>query len=243
MKQNNSLALILAAGNGTRMNKKIPKPVVKVYGRPIISWIIDGFVKNNFDVAIIINPINKKYFNKYKNKVDFIYQENQKGTGHAVMKATTKIKFYKHVFVFVGDSPFVDEENILKMYCKHIDNDIDVTILSSTFNEKKFPYARIIRDSNQRIIKIIEEIDANNKEKNIKELFCSHYLFKSKILIKYLKNIKENPKTKEIYLTDILNELIADNKKISSLNINDWKKLVGLNTKEDLEWIESQKMI
>ena len=105
-------------------------------------------------------------------------------------------------------------------------------------------YHRIRSKVKSRIIKIsAEEIDANNEELKINELFCSHYLFKSKILSNYLLRLKEDPKTKEIYFTDILNKMIIDNKNINSMIISDWKKLVGLNTKEDLEWAESQKMI
>ena len=243
MNQNSSLAIILAAGRGTRMNQKVPKPLVKVYQRPIISWIIDSFKANNIDVTVVINPKQESFFDSYKNKVNFVYQKNQKGTGHAVIQTSNIIKCYKYVYVFVGDSPFVGKEIIANMYYDHISSDSDVTILSSIFKDKKLPYARIIRDNKKNVEKIIEEIDANNEELKINELFCSHYLFKSKILSNYLLRLKENKKTKEIYFTDILNEMIIDNKNINSIIINDWKKLVGLNTKEDLEWAESQKMI
>ena len=243
MNQSNSLAIILAAGKGTRMNQKVPKPLVKVYQRPIISWIIDSFKINNIDIAVIINPKQESFFEEYNNEAKFVYQKNQRGTGHAVMQASNIIKHYKYVYVFVGDSPFVGQEIIASMYHEHISTNSDVTILSSIFKDKKLPYARIIRDNKKNVKKIIEEIDANNEELKINELFCSHYLFKSKILNNYLLRLKANSKTKEIYFTDILNEMIIDNKNINSIIISDWKKLVGLNTKEDLEWVESQKMI
>ena len=243
MNQSNTLAIILAAGKGSRMAQKIPKPIVKVYGKPIISWIIDSFEKNNIDIALVINPKQQVFFDTYKDKVDFIYQKIQKGTGHAVIQAAKIIKKYKQVYVFVGDSPFVDSYIISRMYLSHINNFSDVTILSSIFEDKKLPYARIVRDSKKNIKKIVEEIDANHEEFKIKELFCSHYLFKSKILTHYLSRLTENAKTGEIYFTDILNEMIIDNKIINSMIINDWEKLVGLNTKEDLEWAESQKII
>ena len=243
MNQSNSLAIILAAGKGTRMNQKVPKPLVKVYQKPIISWIIDSFKINNIDIAVIINPKQESFFEEYNNEAKFVYQKNQRGTGHAVMQASNIIKHYKYVYVFVGDSPFVGQEIIASMYHEHISTNSDVTILSSIFKDKKLPYARLIRDNKKNVKKIIEEIDANNEELKINELFCSHYLFKSKILSNYLLRLKANSKTKEIYFTDILNEMIIDNKNINSIIINDWKKLVGLNTKEDLEWVESQKMI
>ena len=100
-----------------------------------------------------------------------------------------------------------------------------------------------MRDDNGDINKVGEEIDATKHEHDIKELFCSHYLFKSNVLSDYILELKENPKTREIYFTDILNKLITDDKIVDSLIINNWKKLVGLNTTGDIEWAESQKMI
>jgi len=243
MSQNSSLVIILAAGRGSRMAQDIPKPLVKVYDRPILSWIIDNFKNQNTDIAIIINPKDKNYFRSYSCDSDFIYQENPRGTGHAVMQASNIIKQYDYIYVFVGDSPFVDKKILLTMYANHVKYNSDATILSSIFKDKSFPYARIVRDYEGSINKIVEEIDATQEECRIKELFCSHYLFKSKVLSEYILKLKENPKTGEIYFTDILNELIDDNKIVDSLVVDNWKKLVGLNTVKDIEWIESQKMI
>ena len=107
---------------------------------------------------------------------------------------------------------------------------------------KKFPYARVIR-KNKSITKFVEEKDTNDSEFQVNELFCSHYLFKSKTLLKFLKYLKPDNKNSEIYLTDILNHLIKNNKSINSIIIKDWMHLVGLNTKEDISWIESQKIV
>ena len=241
MNQNKALALVLAAGNGTRMKSKIPKPLNLVYNKPIISWVINFFKKENIDVGLIINPKDKQYFKDYKNLVSFIYQKNPNGTGHAVMQAKKIISNYDNTYVFVGDSPFVDNKIIAKMYASHLMDNSDCTILSSIFFEKAFPYARIVR-KNGSIIKFVEEKDANKIELKINELFCSHYLFKSKILLEFIDYLKPDQKNNEIYLTDILNNLVSSKKNINSIVIEDWKRLVGLNTKEDISWIESQKI-
>ena len=242
MNQNKSLALILAAGRGTRMDTNIPKPLVNVNNQPIISWIVNDFQFNNIDVSLIINPKDELIFKKTTGNVEFIFQRSPKGTGHAVVQAIKKIKKYEYIYVFVGDSPFVGSKNIIMMHNEHLRKNSDLTILSSIFKNKKFPYARIIRDEKHNIVKCIEEIDADESQKKIKELFCSHYLFNSEILVHYLKKLVQNPINNEIYLTDIINMLIQDKKNINSLIISNWKKLVGLNTKEDIVWIESQKI-
>ena len=128
------------------------------------------------------------------------------------------------------------------MYNSHYKNKSDCTILSSIFIKKKFPYARIIRNKNE-IKKIVEEKDANKSELNINELFCSHYLFDAQILLEFLNYLKADHDTSEIYLTNIINELIKKDKNVNSIIIKNWKRLVGLNTKEDIDWLESQKII
>ena len=219
MNPTKKLSVILAAGKGTRMDSNIPKPMNQVDNKPIISWLIDDFRKKNIDINLIVNPLDIDFFNSYNHLVEFIFQNNPKGTGHAVIQALKQIKKYKYIYVFVGDCPFVGYDNISRMYDEHIKHDSDLTILTSIFKEKKFPYARIIRNDSGSIIKCIEEMDATNAEKTISELFCSHYLFKSSILQHYIKDIKSNPKTKEIYFTDIINLLIDNNRNISSLCI------------------------
>ena len=149
MKQKNNLAIILAAGKGSRMKKNIPKPLNKVYDKPILNWIVSTFRNCNTDIAVVINPDKKKKFNKYNNDVSFIYQKNPLGTGHAVIQAKKLIEKYNKVFVFVGDSPFITSSIIKKMLLLHNKENADCSILSSSF-QKKFPYARIIR-KNKRI--------------------------------------------------------------------------------------------
>ncbi len=241
MNPTKKLSVILAAGKGTRMDSNIPKPMNQVDDKPIISWLIESFKKNNIDIVLVISEKDLGFFNDFKNDVKFVYQNSPLGTGDALMKALDDIKLYDLTYVFMGDSPFVGSDLISQMYDSQISVDSDCTILSSIFKDKKFPYARIIRKKNS-IVKIVEEKDASRKELIEQELFCSHYLFKSSILLDYMKYLKPNIKTGEIYLTDILNVLLENNKKINSLIIDDWKRLVGLNTKEDILWIESQKM-
>ena len=112
----------------------------------------------------------------------------------------------------------------------------------SVFEERSFPYARIVRDDKDNINKVVEEVDASDKEFLINELFCSHYLFKSEILREYLPLIKKNINTREINLTEIINKLILNDKIINVISVDDWNRLVGLNTFEDIKWAESQKI-
>lgn len=237
-----AIAIILAAGKGTRMNYSKPKPLVKVFNRPIIDWIIENFKQAGIDVGLVINPKHKSYFNDYED-IKLAFQSEQKGTGHAAQMALKIIKGYDYVFIFVGDSPFVKTEIIKSMFISHKTNKNDVTILSSIFKKKLFPYARIVRNKqSKKIIKITEEFEASNTELDVKELFCSHYLFNSEILNQYINMLKKNPVKNEFFLTDIFKLLIKENKKVESILVPNWKRLVGLNSKGDINWIESQEM-
>lgn len=238
----NILAIILAAGKGTRMKRKMPKPLVNVNGKPIISWIIDSFIRWGIDIALVINPEHEILFQPYKKYVKIIHQKDQLGTAHAVIQAYDTIEGYDNSFVFVGDSPFVGYKLIRRMLDEHSQKGSDLTILSSVFEERSFPYARIVRDDKDNINKVVEEVDASDKEFLINELFCSHYLFKSEILREYLPLIKKNINTREINLTEIINKLILNDKIINVISVDDWNRLVGLNTFEDIKWAESQKI-
>ena len=149
----NILAIILAAGKGTRMKRKIPKPLVNVNGKPIISWIIDSFTRWGIDIALVINPEHEILFQPYKKYVKIIHQKDQLGTAHAVIQAYDTIEGYDNSFVFVGDSPFVGYKLVRRMLDEHTQKGSDLTILSSVFEERSFPYARIVRDEKENIIK------------------------------------------------------------------------------------------
>ena len=101
MNQSNSLAIILAAGRGTRMKSQIPKPLMHVNKKPILYWLIEDFKKNNIDIAVVINPEDKDYFRDFSNQVHFIFQNEPKGTGHAVQQAVELFDKYNYIYVFV----------------------------------------------------------------------------------------------------------------------------------------------
>ena len=117
------LSVILAAGKGTRMDSNIPKPMNQVGDKPIISWLIESFKKNNIDIVLVINKKDLDFFSDFKNDVKFVYQNLPLGTGDALMKALDDIKRYDLTYVFMGDSPFVGSDLISQMYVSQISVD------------------------------------------------------------------------------------------------------------------------
>ena len=229
--------VILAAGDGSRLQSKVPKPLIKINNKTIIQHIVDAFsMWGNIDPIIIVKK-NSSIIDSINQKCKFIIQDSPNGTGHAVKCAIDIIKDYDQTFISVGDSPLISYKSLKKMSQAHIKNNMDCSFLSADFPQK-YPYALVIRDKNQKIIKCIEPRDANDREKQINEKLSSHYLIKSKTIIDYIKLIKSNLITKEEYLTDIINILISHNKKVHGYKISDYMELIGINTPQDLNKVE-----
>ena len=233
--------LILAGGLGKRMNSDLPKVLHKLNDKILIQCVIETANKLNPDkIGIIVgkykNQIEQsinEVFNEESilSKVEYIIQEEAKGTGHAVQCATDFIKNYNRILVLSGDVPLITDKTLTSM----VNLDSKCTIL---VNELENPtgYGRIklleINESNK--VKIIEEKDCTDEEKSIKVINSGIYCFESNLLLEYLPRLECNNAQNEYYLTDIVS--FYDNVKvIKSYNNNE---ILGVNTCEQLEQLE-----
>ena len=230
-------AVILAAGEGSRLKSKIPKPLVEINNTSIIQRIVNTFSRwDSIDIIIIVKK-DSPIVNSVSQKCKFIIQDSPNGTGHAIKCAIDIIKEYDQTFISVGDSPLISFESLKKMNQSHVNNNIDCSFLTAGF-PKRYPYALIMRDKNHRISKCVEPRDANATEKQINEKLSSHYLIKSKVIIDYIDFIKPNIITQEEYLTDIINILIDNNKRVYGYKVSNYMELIGVNTHEDLSKVK-----
>jgi bifunctional N-acetylglucosamine-1-phosphate-uridyltransferase/glucosamine-1-phosphate-acetyltransferase GlmU-like protein len=233
-------ALILAAGKGTRMKTDLPKPLVAVNKKPIVEYITDAFEAAGInDIGIIVGYKAGLIKSALKPGYTFIDQPDQKGTAHAVRCAEKVIDWKGNdVFVFVGDSPLITSGSIRELLRHHRKTNADCTLLTSDF-KMKLPYARIVRDKSGKLLKFVEEKNANAEELKITELLSSHFLFKGDSLFGFLDQIKPDAKNGEYYLTDIINIFLEKEMRVETLSIPDYEELVGLNTPEDVSWAEN----
>ena len=233
-------ALILAAGKGTRMGSDLPKPLVELNGQPIVSYIVDAFLKTGIhDIHMVVGHGAKKVMKAIGPQISYVHQTEQKGTAHAVMMSEDNIfEDHDHVFVFVGDSPLISAKSIKALYKHHIQTKASCTFLTSKF-PFGLPYARVVRGENQRLLKCVEEKNASTSELLINELLSSHFIFKVEDLYAYLEDIKPDKDNGELYLTDIINIFIQHHLPVETVFIENYAELVGLNTPEDLKWAES----
>ena len=232
--------LILAGGLGKRMNSNLPKVLHQLNDKTLIQCVIETANKLNPDqIGIIAGKYKDQIEQSIKetieesilSKIEYIIQEEAKGTGHAVQCATDFIKNYNRILVLSGDVPLITDKTLTSM----INLDSKCTIL---VNELENPtgYGRIKRlGSNERNkVKIIEEKDCTDEEKSIKVINSGIYCFESNLLLEYLPRLECNNAQNEYYLTDIVS--FYDNVKVIKSDNNN--EILGVNTCEQLEQLE-----
>ena len=234
-----SIAIILAAGKGTRMRSSLPKPIVPFRGKPIVSYLIDGFTKAGVeDKYLIVGHGAEEVRNEIGEDVHYVYQKEQKGTAHAVQQVYETMAWKDtNVFVFVGDSPLIQATTIKQLEKHHRDTDASCTFLTALF-PIDLPYARVIKNDHGKVLACVEEKNASPDELKIRELLTSHFIFKGNDLFQYLNEIKADTDNQELYLTDIIQIFLNNRLNVETLQIDSYKELVGLNTPEDIQWAE-----
>lgn len=234
-----SIALILAAGKGTRMRSLLPKPLVPFHGQPIVSHLIGSFKEAGVnDIYLIVGHEAELVKHVIGNEVQYIDQPEQKGTAHAVMQAEQIIDWKnKNIFVFVGDSPMISADTISWLQAHHKITNASCTFLTASF-PVDLPYARVIKNKEGALVACIEEKNASPEELQIRELLSSHFIFKGEDLFHNLHEIKGDQDNGEFYLTDIIAILLKKKLRVEVLKIDDYQELVGLNTPEDIQWAE-----
>ena len=231
------LGIILAAGKGNRLDYSGPKPLFKIYNRPMIDYLIDSFLElESVDLLTVVGYKKDKVISHIEGRSRYVFQDNQLGTGHAVLQCIDYIKQYKNTFIVMGDAPFVSSIYLKNMLKEHSRSNSDCTFLYSKF-PIKLPYGRLLFNKDGTIKGVVEEHNADPEIKKEQNYFTSQYLFKSKILIEVLKKIKPDPKTKEYNLTDTINILSENRRKLSSIFIENYRQLIGVNSVDDLSFI------
>ena len=250
----NNIILIMAGGLGKRMKSTLPKVLFDFNKKPLIIHIIENSLKlNPFSIVLIVGKYKlliqetiKQFINKeYWNKINYIIQEEPKGTGHAIMCAKDYLfeHLNKNILILSGDTPLVDNILMEKMLNNLIYLKICITNLQNPHG-----YGRIINYNNDNdklrlnYTKIVEEKDCNEEEKLIQVVNCGLYAFNIQLLLKYLLLIINNNKQNEYYLTELIQIITTnENIKVELLEISNKEnyKVLGINTKEQLIELEN----
>ena len=207
---NTSCAVILAGGQGKRMKSELPKPMFEVLGEPMLEWVMTACKDAGVNDMCVVTGYNAPVIEDYLDgRCDTVFQPQRMGTGHAVMMAVDWLKERpdSNVFIVCGDSPFIDSETITAALKQHTEQDNAVTIITAKVDNPK-GYGRMLRGKNG-VTGIVEEKDATDEQKAIREITSGAYWFKTKQLLEALNEIKPNNSQGEYYLTDSVYILIS----------------------------------
>ncbi|MCX5712351.1 MAG: NTP transferase domain-containing protein [Candidatus Omnitrophica bacterium] len=235
MKNKKVAVLILAAGKGTRMKSETPKVLHEVCGRPMLGYVLDLVkgIRPEKTVAILGYKSQEVRKGLPKN-VKIAIQKNLVGSADAVKCGLSALAGFKGtILVLYGDMPLLPKESIQKLLKYHAENQPKATILVATV-DKPHGYGRIIRDQYACIKSVVEEKDANDFQKEIKEINTGIAFFDALSLRQALAKVRPNNRKKEYYLTDVFSILYQKLERVESVTIEDANLALGINSRVDL---------
>lgn len=233
-------AVILAAGEGKRMKSNKPKALAEVLFRPMIDWVLDAVQDSGIeDKVLVVGHYGKQLQEYVGDTCDICWQKERLGTGHAVMMALDFLKASDadNVLILNGDAPFMDSETIEKSLWLHEAQKNAVTVISAKLDDPT-GYGRIIQDINGSFERIVEQKDATDSEKLIRNVNSGAYWFCREDLIDSLGKLTTENEAHEYYLTDTIYILKQEGKNTGVyitenadvvLGANDRLQLQGLN--------------
>ena len=232
-------AVILAAGKGTRMKSELPKVLHQIFQKPMLSWVVDAV--NNLDcktqtITVVghKSELVQEYLKKNYDNAKTVLQAQQLGTGHAVASAVSEIgDFDGCVLILCGDTPLITTSKLKSFVEAHELYKNDITVMTCDFDDPT-GYGRIVRDENGNVVKIVEQKDATQNEKQIKEINSGIYCLNWAKVKHAFCELKNNNAQGEYYLTDIIEWANSNNLKVGGWVNNDNREIFGVNSKKHL---------
>ncbi|RJP70786.1 MAG: bifunctional UDP-N-acetylglucosamine diphosphorylase/glucosamine-1-phosphate N-acetyltransferase GlmU [Candidatus Abyssobacteria bacterium SURF_17] len=226
---------ILAAGQGTRMKSDTPKVLHKVCGRPMIDYIVRTARNLKPARTYLIVGFKEELVRQFFGKsVHYITQSQQLGTGHAVLQARDRLFGYDgDVLVLYGDVPLITEQTLLALLKKHRETAADATLVTARVSDPT-GFGRIIRNRSGKLSRIVEEKDATAAQKRIRDINPGIYCFKAPCLLDALSKISTGNKQQEYYLTDVIEILAKEHKRLETISTDDEIEIMQVNTRKHL---------
>lgn len=236
--------LILAAGLGTRMKSARAKVLHEIGGLPLISYVCrTARTLDPKKIYVIVGhqaaEVEKAVTREVGEMAGFVTQAEQRGTGHAVLAAREKFENADSVIVVLsGDVPFLKPETLRRFIEDHRSSAAACSILSVRL-ENSTGYGRIVRGDKDGFVKIVEQKDATDEERQIKEINSGIYCFEAGKLFSALGHVKPANQQGEYYLTDVAEVLLSEGEKVNVYLHNDAREVSGINTRAELAEFEN----
>lgn len=237
------LAIVMAAGKGTRMNSELPKVLHQVGGRPMIEYVIDALRAADVnDIVVVVGFEAQQVRDTLAHHGDlrFVDQTEQLGTGHAVMMAREAIDAHDgSVIVLTGDSPLVQSSSLQELLTKFESEGL-ACLLGTLIHENPTGLGRIVRDDEGVFAGIVEHKDATPEQQKIAEVNMSTYVFDAKALAGALDQLSDDNSQNEYYVTDCPGILKREGRKVDALPVLKPCEALSINTTEDLQAVEAE---
>lgn len=233
-------AVILAAGQGTRMKSKLYKVLHPVCGKPMVQHVVDQVEKLQVDsIVTVIGHGSEKVKAQLGNSVNYVYQQEQLGTAHAVIQAKDILGDKGGVtLVICGDTPLMTSETIEALFLQHEKMGAKATILTAKAS-KPDGYGRIVRNKMGVVEKIVEHKDATETERKITEINTGTYVFDNALLFQALNNVSNENVQGEYYLPDVIEILKKQGEIVSAFQTIDFDETIGVNDRVALSEAEA----
>ena len=238
MKNKRIGAVILAAGKGTRMQSELAKVLHPICGRPMLAYSVELAKEIGADriVAVIGHQSERVREACPEQGLIFVEQQQQLGTGHAVLQAREAFADYDGlILILCGDVPLLKRSTVASLIAHHEASGAVVTVMTVNLDNPG-SYGRVVKNAAGEVLKIVEAKDATAGEKEIREINTGIYCADCYFLFSAVGRIENNNVQKEYYLTDIMEIARRDGHKVSAFVVGDETEVMGINTPEDLAY-------
>lgn len=238
-----TLAVVLAAGKGTRMDSDLPKVLVPVCGRPMVCYVIDALRTAGIKRIVVVVGYKAELVRQELARqagVEFAEQREQLGTGHAVMMCRPQIAAHRgSVLVVTGDSPMLQPTSIAALV-NDFEQNHAACVLGTAHHPDPQGLGRIVRSPSGEFVGIVEEQDATIDQQAITEVNMSTYLFDAEELLGALDQLSSDNAQGEYYITDCPGILRAAGKRVRALKVLEPCEALSINNLDELALVEQE---
>lgn len=232
--------VILAAGKGNRMGTELPKALISIAGKPLLQHLIERVKASGLDdVPLVVVGHGREHIcERFGAECEYVVQEQQLGTGHAVSVCQDALRGVKNILVLYGDHPLVSKESIQKLVALHTESRSVMTATTTIvpsfdgWYRVFMHWGRILRDASGRVIGNRQFKDATEDERMIKELDPALYCFQAEWLFEHIFSVKNANAQGEYYLTDLVQMAVAEGHEVPTLLVPP-EEAIGINTPEE----------